>query len=664
MAKRRVQPEDFYSLRNVSDPQFSRDGKTVAYVLAWPDRDDDRTKTTVYVAAADGTGEPRRLTQGDRDHSPRWSPDGRHLAFVSNRGEKNQLFVAPLDGGEPRQLTDAPHGVSQPAWSPDGTQIAYSARVGEHKEDKEKSPAEKNAPKVIRELRYKLDGIGFFDERRLHIFVSDVKSGEAKQITGGDYFDDQPAWSPNGKSIAFISDRQAKRHQRQWRADVWVVPAKGGRARKVTRSRGVAAHPSWSPNGRQIAFVGHEYGDEGFARNLHMMVVNADGRGAPRSVSEPIDRTVMGWPAFATGRTFAWAPDGKSLLFLAVDRGTESLYRADARGKGASKVIGGERVIDAFAMSPDGRRVAFTAGWLTAFPELYVTALSGRTAEKNVSRANEKLRSKVELGRLQRVPYKAPDGLEVEAFALYPPGWKKGRLAPMALNIHGGPHSMHPSPRSWTEFQTLAGKGYVVLLPNPRGSIGYGEDYAGAVVRDWGGRDYEDIMRGVDVLLRRNIVDPQRLYVEGYSYGGFMTTWAIGHTDRFRAAIVGAPVSNQVSMFGTGDIPLFDIHEIGGAPFEDPDEYRFRSPVTYLDKVNTPVLLLHHEGDLRCPIAQSEEIFHGLKVLGKEVEFVRYPGGFHTFNTHAPSQVVDRIKRIVAWYESHSPRGEGHRRRR
>jgi dipeptidyl aminopeptidase/acylaminoacyl peptidase len=205
-------------------------------------------------------------------------------------------------------------------------------------------------------------------------------------------------------------------------------------------------------------------------------------------------------------------------------------------------------------------------------------------------------------------------------------------------------------------MQSLAGAGYVVFMPNPRGSTTYGETFSEAVVRDWGGRDHEDILAGVDKLVDEGIADPDRLFIGGYSYGGFMSTWAIGHTDRFRATVIGAPVSNQVSMFGTGDIPLFDMHEIGGTPLQEPEEYRSRSPVSHLANVNTPVLLLHHEGDLRCPIGQSEEIFHALKLLGKEVEFVRYPGGFHTYNTHAPSQTVDYARRIVGWYDRHAPR--------
>jgi len=246
---------------------------------------------------------------------------------------------------------------------------------------------------------------------------------------------------------------------------------------------------------------------------------------------------------------------------------------------------------------------------------------------------------------------------------MYPDGFARGRRFPLAIDVHGGPHSQHPGSRYLTALQALTAKGYVVMLPNPRGSTSYGEAFTEACVRDWGGGDWLDIEAGVDALIRRGVADPERLFIGGYSYGGYMASWAIGQTDRYRAAWIGAPVSNHVSMFGTGDIPLFDIHEIGEVPQENMEFYVERSPVTHLHKANTPVLLVHHEGDLRCPVAQSEEIFHALKAMGKEVEFVRYPGGFHTYNTHSPSQTIDRIRRVVGWYEAHKPRRAAPRRR-
>jgi len=649
--KRGVLPQDFYKLRTVIDPQVSADGRQVAYVQSWSDEESDQARFAVYVAPLDGRGTPRRFTHGDRDHSPRWSPDGRYLAFVSSRDErKNQLFVAPLAGGEARQLTKAKFGAGQPAWSPDSTTIAYAARTGDYKEPKERKPAEKAAPRVLKDLRYKLDGIGFFDERRLHVFTVDVESGESKQLTDGDWYDEQPSWSPDGGTIAFVSDRERERHQRHWRHDVWVVPAAGGRARKVTRSRGDAGSPRLSPDGRSIAYIGHEHGDAGSARNAHLLVVPAAGGRAPRSVSAPLDRSAFATPP-GSGDTFAWSRDGRSLLFLAADGGAVGLYRAGVANGSVSRILGGDRQIEAVALTADGRRAAYTASWMSDPGELYVQPLAGAGRPRRLSDANATLRNGVEIASLRRMTYVARDGLEIEAFVLYPPGYKRGRRYPLALQIHGGPHGMHPTGFQVT-YQALAAAGYVVLLPNPRGSASYGEAFTEACVGDWGGEDYHDLMSAVDLLEQRGVADPERLCVGGYSYGGFMTSWVVGHTNRFRAAAVGAPVSNMISMFGEGDIPLFDIYEMGGTPFERADEYRHRSPVSYLPNVKTPVLLLHWEGDLRCPIGQSEEIFQGLKVLGKKVEFVRYPGGSHGVRT--PSQAVDQLRRTIAWYERYS----------
>ena len=653
MAKRKrpLRPEDIYLLRMVSDPQLSPDGKRVAYTVSSSDEESDSAHISIYVAPVDGRAAPVRFTQGEHDHSPHWSPDGRYLAFVSSRGEKNQIFLAPLAGGEPRQLTAEKFGVSHPSWSPDGKRIAYVARVGDYKERKDRKQAERVAPRVIKDLRYRLDGVGYFDERRLHIFTIEVETEESQQITNGDWYDDHPSWSPDGRLIAFVSDRERDRHQRQWRSDLWVVPSDGGRARKVTRSRGSASFPKFSPDGRSIAFIGHEHGEASSAKNTHLLIVPAGGGRGPRSVSASLDRSVAGTP-LAPSRAFSWSRDGKSIYFLVSDRARTSLHRAGVANGSTSRLLGGEWQIDAFQLSADGKRVVFTAAWATEPPEVYVAALPGGR-RRMLSDANASLRDEVRLGTTERMTYKAADGRVIEAFVCYPPSYRKGRSYPMALQIHGGPHSHHPIGLNLAH-QALAGAGFVVLMPNPRGSDSYGEDFTQACVGDWGGKDFGDLMDGVDLLVAQGVADRDRLFVGGYSYGGFMTSWAVGHTNRFRAAVVGAPVADHISMFGTTDIPIFSIYEHEGTVFDSPDVLRDRSPVTYLPNVKTPVLLVHWEGDLRCPIGQSEELFQGLKLLGKKVEFARYPGGSHGLRT--PSQSVDQMRRTKEWYERHMPR--------
>ncbi len=652
--RRKVQPEDTYLLRNVSDPQISPDGERIAYTVAARNRDKDRFDAEVWVSGIDGSG-ARRFTNGTRSHSPRWSPDGRSLAFVSNRGDRSQLYVAPLDGGDPQRLTRARHGVGQPAWSPDGRHIAYLAAVGEETPHDDKPPAERAAPRVIRDLYFRFDGAGIHDERRRHVFSIEVETGESRQLTDGDWHDARPAWSPDGVQIAFTSDRSEERRDRLARPDVWVVPARGGRARRLTRGRGSASGPAFSPDGKWVAFVGHEHPDNETARNLHLMVVPARGAGrAPRSLSAPLDRSVIGGAFAPPVTTFAWLPDSEGLVFLAEDRGSTVLSRAELSGGACKRVLEGDRTIDSLALAPGGERLAFSSSWSSAFPEVWTASLSGAASPRPVSGLNAELRARVELSPTERMTYRSFDGLEIEAFVLHPPG-RRRKLRPLVLHIHGGPHGAHPSAYSPIFFQSLAAAGYVVLLPNPRGSSSYGEDFSRACVGDWGGGDYRDLMAGVDLLVERGIADPDQLYVGGYSYGGYMSSWIVGQTGRFRAACIGAPLTNLASAFATGDIPHVLAEEIGGTPLAAPEAYVRRSPVTYLENARTPVQLLHWEGDLRCPIGQSEEVFSALKLRGVEVEMVRYPGGSHVGRT--PAQDVDSIRRTLEWYAAHAVRG-------
>jgi dipeptidyl aminopeptidase/acylaminoacyl peptidase len=402
--------------------------------------------------------------------------------------------------------------------------------------------------------------------------------------------------------------------------------------------------PEFSPDGRCISFLGQEADDGNSAAHVHLYVIEADV-GAPRhSLSGPLDRPAFGlvWP---TGRTHGWI-DNRTVYFLAADHGALHLYRAGVDpGAGVpSRVLGGDRQI--IGVELRGERVALASQWPSLLPEVCVADL-GTGTERAVSDVNAELRKTVRLAPLKRVHTNG-----IESFVISPLEATGKRPRPTVVEIHGGPHGSHPQSVMLALYQCLAAAGYVVCLPNPRGSQGYGEEFSYACVGDWGGGDFADVMGAVDALVDTGVSDPERLYVAGYSYGGYMTGWAIGHTTRFKAACISAPPADLNAMIGTSDIPLFAIFEMGGvSPWDRPDAYAKRSPITYLSDVRTPVRLLHWEGDLRCPIGQSEAWFQGLKLLGREVEMVRYPGGFHI--VRAPSQMVDFVKRHLDWFSSH-----------
>jgi dipeptidyl aminopeptidase/acylaminoacyl peptidase len=645
--KRGFTPEDLWALRTVSDPQVSPDGSRVAFVVGTPDKETDKPATRIWVAPADASTAARPFTAGPEDSAPRWSPDGKWLAFIAERGHGPQLQLVPLEGGEAVALTEMPYGASQPAWSPDGRQIAFVAKTGEWKKPEDRDALEKNAPRVITGLNNRYDATGWFDVRRSHLFVVAVDGGEPQQLTDGDWDDADPAWSPGGDRLAFISDRSATRFDKVHR-DVWILPV-GARRRpkRLTNGRGTAGSPRWSPNGLNIAYIGHQNPDGDGAHNIHLFVVAADEPKQPRSLSAPLDRTVFGIER-APGVAHAWTADGSAVMFLAADHGGLSLYRSALDGgPGPAPVLGGDRQIN--AMHTAASTIAFASLWASSPPEIYCAEADG-TGERRVSNANPETRA-LRLAPLRRSSHVAADGRRIESFVMYPNGYVKGNPVPLVLEIHGGPHGWHPQAALFGLYQALAAAGYAILLANPRGSHGYGEEFAGACVGDWGGADFEDLMGAVEKLVHNGVADPEHLYITGYSYGGFMTSWTVGQTDRFAAACVAAPVTDLASAWGTTDIPDFVEYEVDGLPWERPDRYAKHSPISHVANVTTPVMLFHWEGDLRCPISQTDEYFQALRRLGREVVMVRYPGGFHI--VRYPSQMVDYLQRHLDWFASH-----------
>jgi dipeptidyl aminopeptidase/acylaminoacyl peptidase len=648
MAKRGFRPDDAYRLRTAADPNLSPDGRRVAFSVADADQAADRLVWSIWVAPADGSAPPRRFTEGPADKHPRWSPDGRWLAYLSipdDRPDDAHLRLAPLEGGVPARLGDLPGPVIDFAFSPDATRIVAVCRIGAPN-IAEASAQERNAPRVPRGLAARLDGVGWQDGR-CHLFIVDVETGAARQLTRGDYDHDDPAFSPDGAAVAFVSDRHRRRNDRQFRSDVWIVPSAGGRPRRLTEGNGSAAFPTFSPDGKTIAFAGQD--DDSWDTDTHVFVVPADGGAAPTPLAPKLDRPAVVFPGLPA--PFAWIGE-RDLLMLVADHGAVRLHRARVGQPGSREVIGGDILIDGIAAHPGRRTLAFTASWPDQPSELFAATLAG-AGQVQLTALNTEFLGEIELAPVKRRTVVRPDGTEVEYFTILP-AERPPRGLPVHVDIHGGPHASWPSGRWLALHQAIAAAGHAVVLPNPRGSTSYGQAFTRGCTGDWGGADAQDILACCDDLIERGVADGARLFVSGGSYGGFMTSWLVGHSDRFRAATAVAAVVDQTSMALTTEIPEFAVFHMGGNPWERHAEYELRSPLSYLPDVRTPVLVVHWEGDIRVPVSQADELYAGLRLLGRKAQMVRYPGGFHIMRT--PSQAVDMTRRIIAWNAEHDTR--------
>ncbi|MDE0207360.1 MAG: S9 family peptidase [Candidatus Tectomicrobia bacterium] len=646
--RRGMAPEDITRIRWVSDVQISPDGERVAFVVTTLSEERDAYLANVWMVVVSG-GEPRRLTSGDkRDGAPRWSPDGRRLAFVSERqgDSRPQLYVMPTDGGEAVRLTEQPQGVSEPVWSPEGKRLAFLSRVGgDEPPQKEAAEARSRPARVITTLKYKMNGEGFVYDRRTHVFVVDADNGSVSRLTGGDYNHDAPAWSPDGRLLAFTSARHAERDEDD-AADVWVMSADGGDTRCVTDTTGPAARPSFSPDGRTIAYLGHaQRFDAGY--NWRMFTVPAAG-GASHCVSAGMDRSCL---APGNGRPL-WSADGQRLWIGVQDRGDVHVCRFDLRNPGAPEVVlGGSRQVTGLSAAADGGRLAFSAMDPTNPAEVFVCEADG-SGERRLTRLNADWQAGVELAAPQRLDC-VRDGCALDVWVMKPHGFEPGKRYPLLLNIHGGPHMMYGND-FFDEFQVYSGAGYVVLYANPRGSRGYGESFTRAVIGDWGGVDHDDLSAALDAALEQcDYIDAQRLGVMGGSYGGYLTTWAVGHSDRFSAACSERAVNNVHTLFGTSDIGhSFAEAQSGCLPWDNLEWYVERSPLTYVSDITTPLLIIHAEDDLRCPIEQAEQLFTALKKQRKEVRFVRFPDEGHDMSRAGkPLHRLERFRLILEWFD-------------
>jgi len=649
--RRGMLPTDLYELTAVSDPQLSPDGTRVAFITTRMDRSENAYRSSIWLIDLVG-GAPRRLTTGQaRDRAPRWSPDGRLLVFVSDRTGTDQLWILPSDGGEPWRLTGMRDRASAPAWSPDGTRLAFLAQVQPGtdplRERDPGDPADEARVRVIERLKYRHNGEGFRD-RPTQLFVVGVDGGTPRQLTFGEPEVEEPSWSPRGDEIAVVSAREPERDFDAI-SDIWVVRASDGSLRKVTTSEGPAASPSWSPDGERIAYIGHTHPEMGSGHNHRLRLVSAAG-GDSRTLTDRLDRNLQiafrPYPVPAP----AWAPDGHTIYFLHQDRGAVVLSRIRDQGGEAELVVGGERCLSGFDLDRQGRAVVFTATAPTDPGELStVDARSG--LERQLTHFNAGWLGRVQLSAPERLQARAADGSPLDLWIMRPAAFQAGRRYPALINVHGGPHTQYGWP-FFDEFQIQAAAGYVVVYGNPRGSHGYGEAFAIAIRGDWGNLDFGDVLAITDRAAEEPYVDAGRLGILGGSYGGYMTSWVVGHTTRFKAAVSERAVNNLFSQFGTSDIGSLHMAAAwGGTPQEIPQKYLEHSPVMYANQIQTPLLILHSEQDLRCCIEQGEQLYTALKRLRRTVRMVRFPGESHELSRSGkPQHRVERFHYILDWF--------------
>jgi len=648
--------DDLFGLQDVQDAQISADGQFVAFTVDTTSLKDDKSESRIWMIPYAG-GEPIALTAaGTSNEHPRWSPDGKFIAFLSERKDaegnerKTQVYLLNRLGGEAQLLTDTVQDVSGFVWSPDGKRLALLLKdpspeeleaAGYKEKEKEEGVASSRKSKaqrpwVIDRLLFKSDTVGYLDRRRTHLFVFDVASKSLRQVSSGDYDDSNPAWSPDGKFLAFSSNRSKPDPDATYASSIFVVAAdntdKGASLRQVTTGTGGDHNPNWSPDGKWIAYSTRLDPKVMEYATSHIAVVPAAG-GSPKVLTLALDRN-------STEPRFT--PDSNSIDFIVDDDGTQNVAQVNVADSKITRPIGGRLFVSGFSLSQNGLLAASVSTMDRPF-EIY-TAPNGTPIR--LSHVNDAWLSQFKLSQGEYVSFKSKDGTTAHGYLYKPVDYVPGKKYPTILRPHGGPVWAY-----YAEFQDLgqllAANGYLVLLPNPRGSSGYGLDYAKAIFADWGNKDFQDDMAIVDYAIAQGLADPDKLGVGGWSYGGISTDFIIGQTNRFKAAISGAGGAEFTSLWGHDQYVLDYITELG-YPWDNRAVWDRVAPLYKVKNIHTPTLFMGGNIDWNVPILGGEQMYMSLKALGRETELVVYPDEYHEFKT--PSHIKDRHERYLAWY--------------
>ncbi len=658
--KRLLTKEDIANIKTLGGVALSPDESMIAFTVEHTS--EDRRKYFSHLHVADlKAGDVRQFTFGEiKDSGPAWSPDGTQIAFISNRNKKTGIYVIAADGGEARKVVEMEGAFAFLNWTPDASELVFSFRFSDsHKiKDEEKK---KEAPlfRHINRLFYRLDGSGFLPEDRFHIWKVEVASGKTTQLTKGKYDEAGTAVSPDGNSIAFVSNR-SKDPDRDWfHDDLFLIPINGGKMKRIPTPKGPLGSPCFSPDGKKIAYIGHDNPDDSWGvTNLHLWTVGVTGKPAAKDLVERFDRPCIDSSIGDLGEGHEmpkpiWSKDSKRIFFLASDNGSTHIFYVPAGGGLPTRITKKPCHVKGFSLNGKTALIAAIVSdlndpnRLVTMPAIY----NGDAISKQLFQPNEDLLKEWKFPKTKEVWFKAHDGFELQGWLTTPPDFKSTKKYPAILEIHGGPKAQYGF-TFFHEMNLLASQGYVVFYTNPRGGSGRGETFADANTGAWGEIDYLDCMAAADYLEKLKFVNPKKMGVTGGSYGGFMTNWIVGHTNRFKAAVTQRSVVNLESFYGSSDIGYSIEREFGVSPWKDPEHYRKYSPLTYARNVRTPLLIIHSEQDLRCGIEQAEELFAYLKMMRKKVEFVRFPEEPHGLSRHGrPDRRIARLDWILKWFK-------------
>ncbi|MGO9931362.1 MAG: S9 family peptidase [Steroidobacteraceae bacterium] len=654
LPKPALKPLDVFDLQWVADPQISPDGRSIAYVRMGYDIKTDRPRGAVWLVGVDGRNE-RPLSSAPTSASPRWSPDGTRIAYLARAADgSTQLFMYWTASGATAAISNFTESPSALAWSPDGRWLAFTMPVAaERKPLKVELPeAPKSAhwadpPKLIDKMVYRADGEGYLPNAFSQLFIVAADGGAARQLTRGDFdHDGPPAFTADGGGVLISANRRADADFDPLDSEIYRVDLSDGSLHQLTDRRGPDRHPVPSPDGKHIAYLGFDDKQLGY-QAMQLYVMDSDGSRA-HSLTASLDRDAA---------SPNWTADGKQLIFSYGDHGSAKIAAVDLSGKlrVLADALGGSDVTrpysgGSFSTSSSGR-FAYTQADASAPPAL-ATGTSPRDIT-TLTALSDTLLGQRTLGAVEEITFdSSADHLHMQGWIVKPPGFDAAKKYPLLLEIHGGPFASY-APSFAAEMQLYAAAGYVVLYMNPRGSTGYGERFANLIHHDYPDRDFDDLMSGVDAVMMRGYIDGQRLFVTGGSGGGVLTAWIVGHTDRFRAAVVVKPVINWTSFVLTGDMTnYFYRYWFGELPWENMQAYWKRSPLAYAGNVHTPTMLMTGEADYRTPSSEAEQFYQALKLRKVDTALVRVPNASHDISAR-PSLLIDKVAYVLAWFKSH-----------